>query len=165
MTKEEKAVVINNLAEQLNEYPHFYLTDIETLNAEQTAQLRRKCFENEIKLVVVKNTLFGKALEKAEKADADLMKVLEGSTSVMFATTAKAPAVVIKEFRKKSEKPVLRQRSWRSASMSATTSWMPCATLRARKNSSERSFRSCSRLRRMLSLHCKLMQAKRLRAS
>jgi len=55
MTKEEKAVVINNLAEQLNEYPHFYLTDIETLNAEQTAQLRRKCFENEIKLVVVKN--------------------------------------------------------------------------------------------------------------
>ena len=88
MTKEEKAVVINNLAEQLNEYPHFYLTDIETLNAEQTAQLRRKCFENEIKLVVVKNTLFGKALEKAEKADADLMKVLEGSTSVMFATTA-----------------------------------------------------------------------------
>ena len=66
MTKEEKAVVINNLAEQLNEYPHFYLTDIETLNAEQTAQLRRKCFENEIKLVVVKNTLFGKALEKAE---------------------------------------------------------------------------------------------------
>ena len=104
MTKEEKAVVINNLAEQLNEYPHFYLTDIETLNAEQTAQLRRKCFENEIKLVVVKNTLFGKALEKAEKADADLMKVLE----VMFATTAKAPAVVIKEFRKKSEKPVLK---------------------------------------------------------
>ena len=99
MTKEEKAVVINNLAEQLNEYPHFYLTDIETLNAEQTAQLRRKCFENEIKLVVVKNTLFGKALEKAEKADADLMK---------FATTAKAPAVVIKEFRKKSEKPVLK---------------------------------------------------------
>ena len=56
----------------------------------------------------MKNTLFGKALEKAEKADADLMKVLEGSTSVMFATTAKAPAVVIKEFRKKSEKPVLK---------------------------------------------------------
>ncbi len=70
--------------------------------------MRRKCFENEIKLVVVKNTLFGKALEKVEKADADLVKVLEGSTSVMFATTAKAPAVVIKEFRKKSEKPVLK---------------------------------------------------------
>ena len=108
MNREEKTVIINGLADKLQQYAHFYLTDIETLNAEQTAQLRRKCFENEIKLVVVKNTLFGKALEKAEKADADLMKVLEGSTSVMFATTAKAPAVVIKEFRKKSEKPVLK---------------------------------------------------------
>ena len=62
MTKEEKAVVIDNLTAQLNEYPHFYLTDIETLNAAQTALLRRKCFESEIKLVVVKNTLLEKAL-------------------------------------------------------------------------------------------------------
>mgnify|MGYP000935585776 FL=1 len=108
MTKEEKAVVINNLAEQLNEYPHFYITNIEALNAEQTASLRRKCFESDIKLVVVKNTLLAKALERVEKADADLVKVLEGSTSVMFAHTGKTPAVLIKEFRKKSEKPVLK---------------------------------------------------------
>ena len=106
MTKEEKLVVINNLAEQLEAYPHFYITDIEALNAEQTATLRRKCFENDVKLVVVKNTLFTKALEKVEKADADLVKVLEGSTSVMFAETGKAPAVLIKEFRKKNDKPV-----------------------------------------------------------
>lgn len=108
MTKEEKAVVINNLAEQLTEYPHFYITNIEALNAEQTAQLRRKCFENDIKLVVVKNTLLGKALEKVEKADEELMKVLEGSTSVMFAKTGKTPAVVIKDFRKSCDKPVLK---------------------------------------------------------
>ena len=108
MTREEKLAVINGLAEQLNEYPHFYITNIEALNAEQTAKLRRKCFENNIKLVVVKNTLFGKALEKAEKADADLVNVLEGSTSVMFAETGKAPAVVIKEFRKSCDKPVLK---------------------------------------------------------
>ena len=108
MTREEKLAVINGLAEQLNEYPHFYITNIEALNAEQTAKLRRKCFENNIKLVVVKNTLFGKALEKAEKADADLVSVLEGSTSVMFAETGKAPAVVIKEFRKSCDKPVLK---------------------------------------------------------
>ncbi len=108
MTKEEKLVVINNLAEQLNAYPHFYVTNIEALNAEQTAKLRRKCFENDIKLVVVKNTLFGKALEKVEKADADLVSVLEGSTSVMFANTGKAPAVLIKEFRKSCDKPVLK---------------------------------------------------------
>ena len=108
MTREEKLAVINGLAEQLNQYPHFYITNIEALNAEQTARLRRKCFENGIKLVVVKNTLFTKALEKVEKADADLVNVLEGSTSVMFTETGKAPAVVIKEFRKSWDKPVLK---------------------------------------------------------
>ena len=108
MTREEKLAVINGLAEQLNQYPHFYITNIEALNAEQTASLRRKCFENNIKLVVVKNTLFGKALEKVEKAEAELVGVLEGSTSIMFAETGKAPAVVIKEFRKSCDKPVLK---------------------------------------------------------
>lgn len=108
MTKEEKLVVIDNLAAQLNEYPHFYLADIASLNAEQTAALRRKCFDKNVKLVVVKNTLLGKALEKVEKADADLVKVLEGATSVMFTEVAKAPAQLIKEFRKKSDKPVLK---------------------------------------------------------
>ena len=43
MTKEEKLVVINNLAEQLQAYPHFYITDIESLDAEQTAALRERC--------------------------------------------------------------------------------------------------------------------------
>ena len=105
MTKEEKLVVINAIAEQLQAYPHFYIADIEALNAEQTAALRRKCYESDIKLVVVKNTLLAKALEKA---DAELVKVLEGPTSIMFANVAKAPAVLIKEFRKKSEKPVLK---------------------------------------------------------
>ena len=73
-----------------------------------SAALRRKCYESDIKLVVVKNTLLAKALEKVEKADAELVKVLEGPTSIMFANVAKAPAVLIKEFRKKSEKPVLK---------------------------------------------------------
>ena len=100
--------VINGLTEQLNHYPHFYITDIESLNAEQTASLRRKCFENGIKLVVVKNTLLTKALERAEKAESELVGVLEGSTSVMFTETGKAPAVVIKEFRKSCDKPVLK---------------------------------------------------------
>ena len=108
MTREEKLAVINGLAEQLNAYPHFYITNIEALNAEQTAKLRRKCFENGVKLVVVKNTLLTKALEKVEKADADLVSVLEGSTSVMFTETGKAPAVLIKEFRKSCDKPVLK---------------------------------------------------------
>ncbi len=100
MTKNEKLVVINNLTEQLNAFPHFYITDIATLNAEQTANLRRKCFESDVKLRI--------ALEKVEKADADLVQVLEGSSSIMFTEVAKAPAQLIKEFRKKCDKPVLK---------------------------------------------------------
>lgn len=108
MTREEKALVIENLTQQLNEYPHFYITNIEALNAEKTAALRRKCFESGIKLMVVKNTLLQKALEKTDKAEAELIGVLEGSTSVMFAQTGKAPAVLIKEFRKSNDKPVIK---------------------------------------------------------
>lgn len=108
MTREEKSNVIESLAQQLNQYSAFYLADISTMNAEATAALRKKCFESQIKLVVVKNTLLAKALEKVNKADADLLKVLEGSTSVMFTNTGKAPAVLIKDFRKTSDKPVLK---------------------------------------------------------
>ena len=165
MTKEEKLVVINSLAEQLQAYPHFYIADIEALNAEQTAALRRKCFESDVKLVVVKNTLLTKALEKVEKADADLVKVLEGPTSIMFANVAKAPAVLIKEFRKKSDKPVLKAAFAEGCVYVGTTSWTLCVTSSRRKSSSATSSPCCSPRRRMLSLHCSLMQAKRLRVS
>ena len=108
MTKDQKAVVIDNLAQQLTEYPHFYVTDIEALNATQTALLRRKCFDSEIKLIVVKNTLLRKALERVEKADAELLEVLTGPTAIMLTNTGKAPAVMIKEFRKKCDKPIIK---------------------------------------------------------
>lgn len=110
MTREEKKQVIETLATQLNEYSHFYVTDIADLNAEQTAALRKQCFEKEVKLMVVKNTLFQKALEAVDKADEQLIGVLSGSTSVMFSNSNKAGAVVIKEFRKKSKhgKPILK---------------------------------------------------------
>ena len=108
MTREEKKVLIDSLAEKLTEYAHFYVTDIADLNAEQTASLRRKCFEHQISMMVVKNKLFIKALEKVEKADEDIVKVLAGSTSVMFSNTGKAPAVLIQEFRKVCDKPVLK---------------------------------------------------------
>ena len=68
MNREEKTVIINSLADKLQQYAHFYLTDTSELNAEQTAKLRRVCFEKDVKLVVVKNTLFIKALEQVSKA-------------------------------------------------------------------------------------------------
>ena len=110
MTREEKAQIINSIAEELNAYPHFYITDTSELNAEQTAKLRRMCFEKEIKLMVVKNTLLEKALEKVggDKMNAELVSVLNGPTAIMFTNVNKAPAVLIDEFRKKGEKPLLK---------------------------------------------------------
>lgn len=110
MTKTEKAEVIEGLVSQLGEYSHFYLADISGLNADQTAALRKTCYEKEVKLIVVKNTLLGKALEQIGKADEELVAVLEGSTSIMFSNTGNVPAKLIKSFRKerKLEKPMLK---------------------------------------------------------
>ena len=109
MRKEEKAQIIESIAAQLNETPNFYVTDIEGLNAEATSKLRRACFEKDIKLVVVKNTLFFKALEKNQVADFQQFEsILKGSTAVMFCNTANAPAKLIKEFGKDSGKPALK---------------------------------------------------------
>ena len=108
MRREEKEVIIDNLAQRLDETKHFYLTDISSLNAEQTSNLRRKCFEKEVSLLVVKNTLLRQALEKSEGDFNDLYDVLKDSTSIMFCETGNIPAKLIKEFRKTMEKPLLK---------------------------------------------------------
>ncbi len=108
MRREEKTAIIDSLAERLKEYSHFYLTDTAQLNAADTSDLRRKCFENDVKLVVVKNTLLKRALEMSEGNFEELYPVLKGTTSVMFAQTGNLPAKLIKEFRKKHDKPVLK---------------------------------------------------------
>ena len=109
MRKEDKAQIIESIAAQLKETPNFYVADVEGLNAEVTSKLRRACFEKEIKLVVVKNTLFYKALEMNQVADYEQFEsVLKGSTAVMFCNTANAPAKLIKEFGSANGKPVLK---------------------------------------------------------
>jgi len=108
MRREEKEVIIDNLAQRLDETKHFYLTDISALDAEQTSNLRRKCFEKDISLLVVKNTLLRQAMEKSEGDFNDLYDVLKDSTSIMFCETGNIPAKLIKEFRKTMEKPLLK---------------------------------------------------------
>jgi len=108
MRREEKDAIINSLAEKLKEYSHFYLTDTAQLNAADTSDLRRKCFENDIKLIVVKNTLLKRALQMSEGNFEELYPVLEGTTSIMFAQTGNGPAKLIKEFRKQHDKPVFK---------------------------------------------------------
>jgi len=109
MRREDKNLLIDKLTEQIKQYPHFYLADISDLNAEATSKLRRKCFEKQIELVVVKNTLFIKALEKSGKSDfTQLYDSIKGSTSVMFTESGNVPAKLIKEFRKANPKPLLK---------------------------------------------------------
>src|SRR5665648_78154 len=108
MRKDEKTDIINSLAATLKEYSHFYLTDTAQLNAADTSDLRRKCFENDIKLIVVKNTLLKRALEQSNGNFEELYPVLKGTTSIMFTQSGNVPAKLIKEFRKKHDKPVLK---------------------------------------------------------
>jgi large subunit ribosomal protein L10 len=108
MTREEKSQVIEELTAQLADNTNIYLTDISGLDAATTSNLRRACFKSNIKLAVVKNTLLEKAMEASDKDFGDLPTTLKGNTSVMYSETGNAPAKVIKEFRKKSEKPLLK---------------------------------------------------------
>ena len=100
MKKEAKDTIIVELGEKLKEYPHFYLVDVTGLNAEKTSGLRRKCFKNEIKMVVVKNKLLHKAFEASEIDFSELYGSLKGNTAVLFCQTANVPAKLLKEFTK-----------------------------------------------------------------
>ena len=100
MKKEVKDTIIVELGEKLKEFPHFYLVDLTGLNAGATSALRRKCFKNEIKMVVVKNTLLRKAFDASDVDYEPLYDSLKGSTAVMFTQTANVPAKLLKEYQK-----------------------------------------------------------------
>ena len=108
MRKEDKQVLIDSMLAQLQACPNFYLTDISDLNAEKTSQLRRQCFNSGVKLVVVKNALFHKAMERMGKDYEGLYEALKGQTAIMFCETGNAPAKLIKNFRKTSDRPILK---------------------------------------------------------
>ena len=110
MTRDEKSAVIADLKDKFENASFFYFTDSSELTVGQVNKLRGLCFENDIELRVIKNTLAKKALEASaeDKNFGELLDVLAGPTSVMFADKANAPAKVIEEFRKDNEKPVLK---------------------------------------------------------
>lgn len=109
MKREEKHEVVSALTEKMKEYGNFYITDTSSLSVAKINNIRRKCFENEIGMQVVKNTLIKKALEQLDGDVTPLFEVLKGSSSILFSTNANAPAKLIKELRKgKNEKPVLK---------------------------------------------------------
>lgn len=108
MRKEEKSQLIDILTEQLQNSNSIYITDISNLNVEVTSRLRRLCFRNDVKLIVVKNTLLRKAMEKTDKDFSGLFGTLAGATSIMLSEVNNGPAKLIKEFRKTNAKPILK---------------------------------------------------------
>ena len=108
MTREEKSIAIEDLTAKLAGVNVIYLADTSGLDAATTSNLRRACFKAGIKLEVVKNTLLEKAMEASDFDYGDLPSVLKGNTSIMIADTANGPAKIIKEFRKKGTKPLLK---------------------------------------------------------
>jgi large subunit ribosomal protein L10 len=109
MTREEKAKYIDDLTAELANAGIFYLADTSNLSVDVINNLRRKCFQSNVTLKVVKNTLLEKAFERVEGIDYGLLStVLSGPTSIMFSEVGNVPAKIIQEFRKKSDKPVLK---------------------------------------------------------
>ena len=109
MTREEKAKYIDELSVELSNAGIFYLADTSKLTVDVIDQLRRKCFQSNVTLKVVKNTLLAKAFERNSSIDyGQLNEVLSGPTAIMFAEVGNVPAKIIKDFRKKSDKPVLK---------------------------------------------------------
>ena len=108
MTREEKSIAIEDLTAQLAGTNIVYVSDISGLDAETTSNLRRACFKAGIKLEVVKNTLLAKAMEASDNDYGDLPSVLTGNSAIFIADVANAPGKIIKDFRKKAAKPILK---------------------------------------------------------
>lgn len=108
MRKEEKHEVVSALTDKMKAYGNFYITDTSSLSVAKINSIRRKCFENEIGIQVVKNTLIKKALEQLDGDTSPLFDILKGSSSIMFSVSGNAPAKLIKQLRKTGDKPVLK---------------------------------------------------------
>ena len=103
MRKEDKATNIEMIAKTLGEYSCVYLTTTAGLNAEKTSALRRACFNDQIKMLCVKNTLLKKAFEASETDYSELYDLLHGETTLMLSNVGNAPAKLIKKFRDKND--------------------------------------------------------------
>lgn len=108
MKREDKQIIIDNLADIIKQYPNFYITDTAGLTVDKTTKLRRLCFEKGVKMRVAKNSLIKKAMEKAGNGYEGIYDALKGTSAILFSEVGNAPAKIIKEFRKKNDKPILK---------------------------------------------------------
>ena len=110
MTRTDKTAAIAELKETFENNKFFYIADASSMTVAEINDLRRKCFESGVKMKVVKNTLARKALESlpAEAGYEGVYEALKGPTTLMFSETANVPAKVLKDYRGKKERPILK---------------------------------------------------------
>lgn len=109
MTKDQKVVAIQEIKDLLQDAKVVYVADLDGLNAAKSSDFRRQAFKQNIKVKVVKNTLLQKAMEQIDGIDfSEMFETFKGNSALMIADTANAPAKLIKDFRKKEEKPALK---------------------------------------------------------
>ena len=108
MKQEEKSIIIDAIAKDLADYPHVYITDISGFTVETVNQLRRQCYRRNIKLRVVKNTLLKRAMDQSNVDYSEIYPALKGVSSIMLSEKGNAPATLIKEFRVKNKKPLVK---------------------------------------------------------
>ncbi|SIS73213.1 50S ribosomal protein L10 [Chryseobacterium gambrini] len=109
MTKDQKVVAIQEIKDLLQDAKVVYVADLQGLNAGKSSDFRRQAFKQNIKVKVVKNTLLQKAMEQIEGVDySEMFQSFKGNSAIMISETASAPAKLIRDFRKKEEKPALK---------------------------------------------------------
>lgn len=110
MNREEKALIIDELAEKFKNNSFFYVTDASGLSVAQINNFRSICYKNGVEYKVYKNSVIRKALEKQDFNFEELYGVLKGFSGILFhPESGKLPAKVLTDFRgPKGEKPVLK---------------------------------------------------------
>ncbi|GIV34204.1 MAG: 50S ribosomal protein L10 [Chitinophagales bacterium] len=107
MNREEKQQIIEELKKKFSESPNFYVADTSGLTVGEINALRRLCYESRVEMRVAKNTLIYKALEVINKQN-ELEQVLKGQSTLFFTEVSNSPAKIIKKFREKHDKPILK---------------------------------------------------------
>lgn len=134
MTREEKSQIIDKLAQKFQEVPYFYIADSSGLSVVQINRFRRMCFEKGIEYRVVKNTLIRKALEKLDTDYSSFDAALKGASGIMFSPeSAKAPAKVILDYRKKGTKPAFKAASIESGLFVGESNLVPLSEIKSKQ--------------------------------
>jgi len=108
MNKNEKAEIIAQAKELIENSTALYLTDYSKINVADISEIRNQFRKDGVKYRVFKNTLFKRALVESGKFE-KLADHLEGMTGFAFASTNPvAPAKIIKKYNDSSQKLPLK---------------------------------------------------------